>query len=215
MSMAINRAKYTGDPGLWDVFKGAAKFGLGLASEIPIFGGGAKIASRYLFPPAPGTTTYAQPFIGTEIPRSPTGMPGSGQCAPGRPAAIRSAMNAAQARGDMREAAAFQRELTACGPELPGPMMLAARNGGGPMEGFEATTAMLAGKPTGWPGFHWNKSGYFLKSGEYVPPGTKAVRNRRRNPANPRATSNAIMRITGAKRYAKSLGRISIRKKKC
>jgi len=41
------------------------------------------------------------------------------------------------------------------------------------------------------------------------------VKNRRRNPANPRATSNAITRIKGAKRYAKSLSSISIRKKKC
>jgi len=78
--------------------------------------------------------------------------------------------------------------------------------------GFQATTAMMAGKPSGYPGYHWNKSGYFLMSGEYIAPGTKAVRNRRRNPANPRATSNAITRIKGAKRYAKSLSAISIRK---
>jgi len=73
--------------------------------------------------------------------------------------------------------------------------------------------SMQAGKPCPISGYHWNKSGYFLKSGEYVPAGTKMVKNRRRNPANPRATSNAIMRIKGAKRYAKSLSSISIRKR--
>jgi len=78
----------------------------------------------------------------------------------------------------------------------------------GPLPG-----AMVAGKPSGVPGYHWNKSGYFLMSGQYVAPGTKMVKNRRRNPANPRATSNAITRIRGAKRYAKALSAISIRKK--
>jgi len=79
--------------------------------------------------------------------------------------------------------------------------------------GFEVTTAMMAGKPTGWPGYHWNKSGYFLMTGEYVAPGTKAVRNRRMNPCNPRAVSRSIRRVKGAKRFAKSISHISIRHK--
>jgi len=61
-------------------------------------------------------------------------------------------------------------------------------------------------------GYHLNKSDYFLKSGEYVPEGSRYVRNRKRNPANARATSRAISRVVGAKRYAKSLSRVSIRK---
>jgi len=64
-------------------------------------------------------------------------------------------------------------------------------------------------------GYHLNKSDYFLMSGEFVPAGTRWVKNRKRNPANARATSRAISRITGAKRYAGALSRISIRKKKC
>jgi len=79
---------------------------------------------------------------------------------------------------------------------------------------FQVTTAMMAGKPTGWPGYHWNKSGYFLMTGEYVAPGTKAVRNRRMNPCNPRAVSRSIRRVKGAKRFAKSISHISIRKSK-
>jgi len=62
-------------------------------------------------------------------------------------------------------------------------------------------------------GYHLNKSSYFLMSGEFVPERSRYVRNRKRNPANARATSRAISRITGAKRYATSLSRISIRKK--
>ena len=61
-------------------------------------------------------------------------------------------------------------------------------------------------------GYHLNKSEYFLKSGEFVPEGSRLVRNRKRNPANARATSRAISRIVGAKNYAKSLSRVSIRK---
>jgi len=62
-------------------------------------------------------------------------------------------------------------------------------------------------------GYHPNKSDYFLKSGEFVPAGSRMVKNRKRNPANARATSRAISRVVGAKRYATSLSRISIRKK--
>jgi len=67
--------------------------------------------------------------------------------------------------------------------------------------------------PMNGAGYHPNKSDYFLKTGEFVPAGSRMVKNRKRNPANARATSRAISRVTGAKRYAKSLSRISIRKK--
>jgi len=77
-----------------------------------------------------------------------------------------------------------------------------------------ATGMMPAnGSPISAGGYHLNKSDYFLKTGEYVPAGTKWVKNRKRNPANARATSRAISRVVGAKRYATTLSRISIRKK--
>jgi len=69
------------------------------------------------------------------------------------------------------------------------------------------------GAPCDTAGYHLNKSAYFLMSGEFVPEGSRYVRNRKRNPANARATSRAISRVVGAKRYATSLSRISIRKK--
>jgi len=221
MSMAIERAKYTGDPGwLGDVFGGIAKVGLGLASNIPIFGGAAKIASGYLFPPAPGTTTYAQqPYI-APIPNRPTAGPGgvsAMDCAGNwSDVAARYGMTVGQAQLSCAAApkapgigAVFQRALPGGATGLlPFPDLMTNT-----MNGAAGMAAMQAGKPCPVSGYHWNKSGYFLKSGQYVQAGTKMVKNRRRNPANPRATSNAITRITGAKRYAASLGRISIRKK--
>jgi len=75
--------------------------------------------------------------------------------------------------------------------------------------GFECAPGM--GAPTG---YHLNKSGYFLRSeGRWVEPGTRYVRNRKRNPANARATSRAISRVKSAKKYAKSLSSITIREK--
>jgi hypothetical protein len=55
-------------------------------------------------------------------------------------------------------------------------------------------------------GFHPNKSGYFTMSEGYVAPGTKCVRNRRRNPLNPRALDRAESRIAGAGNAIRSLG---------
>jgi hypothetical protein len=60
-------------------------------------------------------------------------------------------------------------------------------------------------------GFHWNKSDYFLMDGTFVPKGTKLVKNRRRNSLNPRALDRAMGRVTGAKKAAKKLSRITIR----
>ena len=64
------------------------------------------------------------------------------------------------------------------------------------------------------PGYHYNKTGYFVKGppAQYIPAGTKLVRNRRRNPLNPRAFDRALGRVSSAKRFAKKLGKVTIRK---
>jgi len=219
MSMSIQRSKYTGDPGIfgdiWSGVKGVAKVGLGIASQVPVFGGVAKVAGQYLFPPAPGTTTYSQMPYMAPMPARPTAGPGgvsAMDCAGNwSDVAARYGMTVGQAQLSCAAApkapgigAALQRALPGGATGLlPFPEIM---NGAG-------MAAAQAGKACPISGYHWNKSGYFLKSGQYVEAGTKMVRNRRRNPANPRATSNAIARISGAKRYATSLGRISIRKK--
>jgi len=199
--MAIQRSKYTGDPG-WGWLGDIAKKAVGVVGSFvpgPI-GIAARLAKKRLFPPAPGTTTFAQGPVGTGIPRQPTGMPGVG------------AVTVEQYRQQC--SAEGVPDWYACGNERfgRGDPYTEVMNGVG---GAPAQTmaAMQAGKPCAVSGYHWNKSGYFLKSGQYVDAGTKMVKNRRRNPANPRATSNAITRIKGAKRYAASLSSISIRKK--
>jgi hypothetical protein len=106
---------------------------------------------------------------------------------------------------------------------MPGTIMLNPRQGTttttkvnlSPLPGniYERTTYQNGGmKPPS--GYHYNKSDYFLRDGTFVPAGTKLVKNRRRNPANSRATNRAISRVASAKKHAKDLGRITIREKK-
>lgn len=61
-------------------------------------------------------------------------------------------------------------------------------------------------------GYHLNKSSYFLLDGTYVPKGSRLVKNRRRNPLNPRALRNAIGRIDAGKIWQDKLADISTSK---
>lgn len=74
-----------------------------------------------------------------------------------------------------------------------------------------ATGMVAAGRPAG---YHANKSSYWLNDGTHVPAGTRWVKNRRRNPLNPRALSKAMGRVTSFKGAATAASRITIRKKK-
>lgn len=64
-------------------------------------------------------------------------------------------------------------------------------------------------------GYHWNKTSYFLRDGTFVPEGSKLVKNRRRNPLNPRAASRAISRLESAKKATKRLDRVAIKCRRC
>lgn len=55
-------------------------------------------------------------------------------------------------------------------------------------------------------GYHYNKSGYYSKRYGYVEKGTVCVRNRRRNPLNPRALSRAMSRVASAQKAVRCLG---------
>lgn len=74
------------------------------------------------------------------------------------------------------------------------------------------------GKPSG---HRLNKTGFYrkdpLQGGKvvWVAPKTAWVKSRRRNPMNARANSRAISRLSSAKKAAKALGRVTIRKKSC
>jgi len=76
--------------------------------------------------------------------------------------------------------------------------------------GMQSQESMRAGKASR-SGYHWNKTGYYTRAG-YVAPGTKEVKNRRRNSLNPRALDRALSRVTSAKKASKKLSRVTIRK---
>lgn len=59
-------------------------------------------------------------------------------------------------------------------------------------------------------GYHLNKTSYFLKTtGQFVPAGTKWVRNRRMNPLNPRALRRAFRREDGFERFVRRAAKSS------
>lgn len=58
-------------------------------------------------------------------------------------------------------------------------------------------------------GYHPNKSDYFLKDGTFIAKGSRCVRNRRRNPMNPRALDRAIGRMNSAKKLQNKLSEFS------
>lgn len=60
-------------------------------------------------------------------------------------------------------------------------------------------------------GYHYNKTGYFTKRYGWIEKGTVCVKNRRRNPLNPRALSKALSRLTSAKRVVTALDRVEIK----
>jgi len=222
MSMAIQRTKYTGDPGLFSFLGKVAKVGLGIASVVPGIGTVASIARRTFFPGdarvnIPGASTLPRIDIPGVIPQFPTAGPGAvpfrATDIGARPAVMPRAGTGPGCPPGMFKLPFTNKCVDPSAAALGGDpfitdLPMAAMNG---MNGDPMT--MRAGTASGWPGYHWNKSDYFLRSGEFVPAGSRSVKNRRRNPMNPRATSNAISRVKGAKRFASSLAHISIRKK--
>jgi len=98
-------------------------------------------------------------------------------------------------------------------------MMLQQAPAGAPIAGgLAARQRFFPGGATGvgtgcGQGSRPNKSGYWLKNGQYVAPETVCVKSRRMNPLNPRALSKAMRRIESAKRASSVLSRITIRKK--
>jgi len=62
-------------------------------------------------------------------------------------------------------------------------------------------------------GYHWNKSGYWtddnhaLPGAHWVKPGTRLVRNRQRNPFNPKAASRSMSRLASLSHGMKVLER--------
>jgi hypothetical protein len=83
---------------------------------------------------------------------------------------------------------------------------------GAPLPGVRAAAArILPGGATGVgtgcaAGFHPNKADYFLKDGTFIAKGSVCVRNRRRNPLNPRALDRAGGRVESFGNAIKAMG---------
>ena len=73
-----------------------------------------------------------------------------------------------------------------------------------------STNGAAGGSPG--PGYHLNKSDYFLRDGTFVPKGTRWVKNRRRNAMNPKALTRAIQRVDAGKSWQAKLAGISTSK---
>ncbi len=81
--------------------------------------------------------------------------------------------------------------------------------GGGPARFFPGgETGLGTGCASG---FHPNKTAYFTKAG-FVAKGSKCVKNRRRNPLNPRAASRAIGRLESASKATRRITKLTERK---
>lgn len=207
-----------------------------MASKYTAGGGGARGDMRgFNFGPVAGTTTYG----GAGSPWAPPGMAISRQAmGPGRQGdpgffdfigkAVRGVAGVVSKLGIpiiSGAAGVVGGLLGGRGPGMPGPMQAPAGTRFGAGGGLRINPPMLgpigAGVSFGEQqvgtgcgnGTRPNKSGYWLKSGQYVEPGSVCVRRRRMNPLNPRALSKAMRRIESAKRATAVLGRITIRKK--
>lgn len=99
-------------------------------------------------------------------------------------------------------------------PQVPAPGPRAALERFLPFGETGMQDAPTVGAPSG---YHVNKTGYHIKNADgtftYIPPESRWVKNRRRNPLNPRAASKAIGRIESLKRATSRFSRITIRKK--
>ena len=196
MSMAIKAAKFQGDPGIFGTLgrqaKGAVSTAVSTFVPGPVrsIGGAALSALRGRFQPGgptPGTFTLPS---------------GRGSVIGARLAAVQTPFRPAQP--------GIGSPVT----RVPGIRGSLQRLLPGGATGFEVGAGGgFGGIPP--KGFHLNKTGYFLQTGEFIAPMTRFVRNRRRNPGNMRAADRALSRIESAKRMAKRLGRVTIRARKC
>ena len=95
---------------------------------------------------------------------------------------------------------------TFAGPGAPGIKRQAQAFFPGGATGFEGLKLACQA------GHHPNKSSYFLLDGGFVEKGTRCVKNRRRNPMNPRALDRAISRVDSGKSLQGKLASITTAK---
>jgi len=178
------RASVSGDPGLFGGFLG----GIRGATNSFLSGGnpfaGAITGARAGFKGAPTTVSNVPPPISVALGRTP-------QVRPPGPGIALPAINLP---GGIRD------------------LFRPGRGGGGGGGGGGAVAMGTDLVPFIPKGFHPNKSDYFLRDGTFVAKGTKFVKNRHRNPLNPRALRRAIGRIDAGKIWQGKLHEISTAK---
>jgi len=179
---------YAGDPGLFGSIFGGIKRGLSAATSFAT-GGGIGGAVRAL-------TRRNPRQIGTRRGRAAAGA-------------------AAQFDPRIFPSSPFQAQT-----ELPirGPRTLKQFGQAIIPGGLTGSTVQVPGTAIGArvpQGYHLNKSGYWRGAGgvnpQWIPKESIFVKNRKRNPLNPRAFDRAFGRIKSAKNFSKKLGRITIR----
>lgn len=183
LAMKVSRAQYQGDPGLWGFIKGAAKGAVALATGGPLAAAQSIAQSIRGDVPIQPAAPLPPMVIGATTP------------APATPLAV----------------SLTRPGVNGLNGQVPAPGALAA------VERFlpGGQTGMMPA-PNGCPangrgGYHLNKSSYFLRSGQFVPAGSRWVRNRRRNPGNIRAASRALSRVTATKKALQTFSKVSIR----
>jgi len=193
-------ARYRGDPGLFGAIGSAISGITGIASKIlpgPL-GAAAGTVSK-LTANKPSTTTRAMPAIGAIMGGT------AGRSIPSATGNLKSQLEASAYKGEGSIVPSRVRAVANVQPRIMDGTKLYRDDG--------IVTACPAGH-------HPNKSAYFeyepqIDAVIFHPPGTKCVKNRRRNPLNPKAADRAITRLGQTKRAMQKLNRFTIRAKKC
>lgn len=196
LSMTAARAGNVGDPGLFG-FLGSAlgaigKTAAGVAGGFATGGlaggilGGIRAGTAALGGPKTIKQAKASNIVSIALQKPPLVMGSStggmfGGSAPARPA--------------LQAGSGF---YAGPGGVAVGQYNMGAAPAGAPQAGSAAIAAC------GLKGYHMNKTTYCTHSG-WVAKGTKCVRNRRRNPLNPRALSRAMSRVASAQRAVKAI----------
>ena len=185
LQMTVARYGHQGDPGLFGFLGGVIKGGVtgfltgGPAGAVmgAMGGAGAAIAGAGTRPSVTQARAAVMfPTVSTARPQLPGGFSGVNV---GGPYGI----TAGRTTGP---------GITPAAPARPTPLLPSG------------STAQYAPKACGLSGYHYNKTTYHTAGGT-VPRGTKCVKNRKRNPLNPRALSRAMSRVASAQRAVRCL----------
>lgn len=181
---AYRRTANMGDPGLFGGIVGAIRGGVGslLSGGNPLAGAVRGAVTGFKGPQQQQRTLPVQ--IGPTI-----GLPGGFNLGP----PISKNVPAVPAGGGTRIAGVRKGRAVA----VPGQL-------------YEEQTRVRGGCPSG---YHPNRSSYYRQSPDggviHIPKGTVCVKNRRRNPMNPRALRRAISRVEAGKRWQSKLSEIT------